>query len=118
MAAEKIKAPITGALRVEFEFVLPRPKGHYGTGKHAGQVKSSAPLYPGVKPDITKLIRSTEDAMKGIAWKDDSQVVTQIGMKRYSESPGALITISCIQPSADLEATELQRAAWRDMVRG
>jgi len=88
---------LTGALRLECEFLILRPKGHYGTGRNSGQLKPSAPLYPIVKPDLTKMIRAAEDALTGIIWRDDSQVVKFGDMeKRYcldGESPGALITI-------------------------
>lgn len=94
-ASERIKEPLAGPLEVRFSFLIPRPKGHYGSGKNAGQVKASAPAHPAVKPDITKLIRSTEDAMKGIAWLDDNQVVFQLARKLYtSGQPGATIQIT------------------------
>lgn len=100
MAADHIKTPLSGALEVSFLFVMPRPKGHYGTGRYAGMLKASAPKYPTTKPDITKLIRSTEDAMKGIAWGDDSQVAHQDGYKAYGDNPGCTITIRMLDESA------------------
>jgi Holliday junction resolvase RusA-like endonuclease len=72
-----------GPLALELIFYLARPKGHYGTGRNAGKVKASAPLFPAVKPDTTKLVRAVEDALTGIAWKDDAQVVDQAAKKRY-----------------------------------
>jgi Holliday junction resolvase RusA-like endonuclease len=85
---------ITGAVRVQCIFHVERPKGHYGSGKNAGQVKASAPQYPTSKPDSTKLFRSTEDAITGVIWKDDAQVVEQVVSKIYSNTPGAEIKIS------------------------
>jgi Holliday junction resolvase RusA-like endonuclease len=49
-----------------------------------------------VAPDTTKLVRSTEDALKGICWRDDSQVVYQVASKEYAARggiPGADIKI-------------------------
>lgn len=91
-AKEKIKEPITGPLKVNFTFYLQRPKGHYGTGRNKSNLKSSSPFWPAVKPDTTKLIRSTEDALTGIAWADDAQIVHQTGIKAYGV-PGCEIRI-------------------------
>lgn len=88
-AKELIGMPIEGPIEIEFKFFMPRPKSHYGRRG----LRPAAPALPTVKPDVTKLIRSTEDAMKGIAWIDDSQVVDQHGRKVYGTRPGALITI-------------------------
>jgi Holliday junction resolvase RusA-like endonuclease len=95
--AEYSKPLLTGPLRLEIEFRLLRPQGHYGTGSHAGTIKDSAPKYPTVKPDGVKLTRSTEDAMKGIIWRDDSQVVMHAIRKVYVDrDPGAEILITQI----------------------
>ncbi len=72
-----------GPLRLEAVFYLPRPKGHYGTGRNAGTVRGAAPAYPIVKPDATKLLRAVEDALTGIVWRDDAQIVEQLVRKRY-----------------------------------
>ncbi len=83
---------MTGPLELRITFYLPRPRGHYGTGKKAGVIKGSAPAYPAVRPDASKLTRSSEDSLKGIAWRDDSQIVVQKIRKEYG-TPGALIQI-------------------------
>ena len=74
-------------------FYMPRPKYHYGTGRNARVLKAGVPSVPTAPPDVTKLLRSTEDALKGVLWLDDSQIVDQHGFKRYSEHPGARITV-------------------------
>ena len=102
VAAENIQVPMAGPLDVMFSFQMPRPKGHYGTGKNVGILKASAPKYHTSKPDTTKLIRSTEDALKGIAWRDDSQVAIQHGEKAYANAqPGVWITVVQIEGEAD-----------------
>jgi len=50
-------------------------------------------LYPVVKPDEDKLMRSCLDALKGILWTDDCQVVRAQVSKDYHETPHALITV-------------------------
>jgi crossover junction endodeoxyribonuclease RusA len=44
------------------------------------------------KPDIDKLIRAVLDALKGVAWCDDSQVVSVYASKRYGQ-PGCKVEI-------------------------
>jgi Holliday junction resolvase RusA-like endonuclease len=77
-------------------FVLPRPKGHYGTGRNAGQVKPSAPKYPAGRPDLDKLERAVLDGLTaGGVWRDDSQVAFLMAGKVYADEvpPGAVIQV-------------------------
>jgi crossover junction endodeoxyribonuclease RusA len=70
-------------------FQLRRPKGHYG----AKGLKKSAPQWPAKKPDTVKLARAVEDALKGVCWKDDAQIVIESIQKRYNDQPGVLVEI-------------------------
>jgi Holliday junction resolvase RusA-like endonuclease len=72
-----------GPVGLAVVFHLRRPKGHFGTGRNADRVKASSPAWPCVKPDCTKLLRGVEDAMTGIVWRDDAQVVEQMVSKVY-----------------------------------
>ena len=45
------------------------------------------------KPDLDKLLRSVLDALTGIVWVDDSQVVIISARKDFGQ-PGATITFS------------------------
>lgn len=85
--------PLTEPLAVDITFILPRSKSHFGTGKNAGKLKISAPMYPATRPDIEKLARSTNDALTGLVWKDDSQIVSLILQKIYGDRSGARIEI-------------------------
>lgn len=84
---------LTGPLAVRMMFYFPRPKGHYGTGKNAGKLKASAPAEHTKKPDALKLSRGTEDALTGIVWRDDSQIVCETLSKHYGEPARAEIII-------------------------
>ncbi len=88
--------PLTGPLSIACAFVMPRPKGHFGSGRNAGAVRATAPKLPTVKPDATKLFRSTEDALSGILWVDDAQIVKQVVGKEYGDQPGARIVLTQI----------------------
>lgn len=79
--------PITGAVTVLIEFVMPRP---------ASAPKRSTP--PATKrPDIDKLTRAVLDAIGSAGvWRDDSQVTHLVASKRIAErdeTPGAMITV-------------------------
>jgi len=52
---------------------------------------------PGVVPDLSKLVRSTEDALTGVIWQDDSRVVYTQSSKVYCALyPGARIKVYTI----------------------
>ena len=76
-------------LNLEVDFYVPRPKGHFGKRG----LRLSAPAFPTVKPDATKLLRAVEDALTGIVWRDDAQVVEQHVSKLYGEPARAEIRI-------------------------
>lgn len=77
-------------LYLAITFWMPRPQGHFRTGKNAGQLKENAPVYHTSKPDSTKLTRSTEDALTGLLWGDDAQIAHQRIRKLYA-NPGQRI---------------------------
>jgi crossover junction endodeoxyribonuclease RusA len=87
---------LSGALLLWVEFRMPRPKNHFRTGKHAGEVKTDAPHLCTKMPDLTKLVRALEDACTEIVWYDDSQVAMQNTSKVYcdpGEIPGASVKV-------------------------
>lgn len=77
------RPPLDGPLRLDVVFVVGRPKGHYGSGSNSRRVRPSAPEFPAVKPDVTKLVRAIEDAMTGIVYRDDALIVEQWARKVY-----------------------------------
>ncbi len=87
------REPMKGPLSILAEFTMPRPKSHYGTGRNAGRVRDCAPSGHTVKPDATKLWRAAEDALTGILWADDAQIVKQVVIKQYGERPGLWIGV-------------------------
>lgn len=74
-------------ITVVFQFV--RPKSHY-TAK--GALRDAAPRHVG-KPDIDKLCRAVLDALTGIAYADDSQVVALDASKVYGPTASTEIFI-------------------------
>ncbi len=87
-------APVLeGPLDLDVVFVVARPKGHYGTGRNLRQIRASAPALPTVKPDVTKLLRAVEDALTGVIYRDDAQIVKQHAEKHYGWPERAEVTI-------------------------
>ncbi len=67
--------PFAGPLSLSVLFVFPRPKN---------MVWKSRPMtreYHAKKPDADNLLKSLKDALKGLAWLDDSQVSTVTATK-------------------------------------
>ena len=80
-AMKETETPIEGACHVGLIFRFNRPKSHYRSN---GQLKQTSPKYLIVKKnDLDKLVRSTLDALTGIAFKDDCQVTNVSASKRY-----------------------------------
>jgi len=87
--------PPTGkAVYVRVAFTFTRPKSHF-TAK--GAIRNGAPDFPG-KPDTDKLCRAVLDALTGVAYVDDAQVVWLEATKNYAETPGTVIEIREMAP--------------------
>lgn len=75
-----------GPVSVLMRFVIARPKSHYGTGRNAGVINASSPACHTSKPDVLKLTRAVEDALTGLAWADDAQIVDERITKAWGPS--------------------------------
>lgn len=92
------------ALCVVATFFRQRPKSHYGTGRNADRLKDSAPQFPTVIPDLSKLFRSTEDALTGVIWQDDKYIVSQTLHKRYvhrGQREGVVLEVMTLHVDCD-----------------
>jgi Holliday junction resolvase RusA-like endonuclease len=100
-------------LALIIEFRMPRPKAHY---KASGEIKQDAPWFPIVRPDLTKLLRSTEDAMTGIVWHDDAQIVEQNIHRSYAsdDGTGARITVYSISWRSSAAKTSTRMQEWSE----
>lgn len=93
-----LAAPLDGPLHCRMVFYFKRPKAHYRTGRNADLLRESAPEYHTGTPDLSKIIRATEDALTDAGiWADDRFVVSLQARKSWAWGelrPGALITIT------------------------
>lgn len=74
--------PIEGPVILRADFFVRRPKSIPKRVAHS--VK---------KPDLDKLVRALCDALTGIVWRDDSQVVEIKATKSYARAPGVEVAI-------------------------
>ena len=90
------RPPFDGPLYVELTLIRLHGPGHFGQGRNVGRLLPSAPAFPAVKPDVLKLTRSTEDALTGVVWRDDSRNCALHIEKVFAEEgepPGAHVRV-------------------------
>lgn len=91
---------LDGDIVVLLLFRLPRPRGHYGTGRNAGALRKSAPKRPNVKPDLDKLVRAVGDALSSAAViADDARIVGMTATKVYADAelpPGVSVGLEVL----------------------
>jgi Holliday junction resolvase RusA-like endonuclease len=84
VAAGRDPVLLDGPLAVRFIFHLPRPKGHFLASRELN-AQGRRQYAPTVRPDVLKLARAVEDALTGVVWRDDAQIVSEWIQKRYGE---------------------------------
>ncbi|WP_346709028.1 RusA family crossover junction endodeoxyribonuclease [Limosilactobacillus oris] len=84
------RPPLLGALSVSLTFYRPVQKSISKTERERRLSNRSKPV---VKPDTDNYIKSTLDALNGILWHDDAQIVKITGEKRYSDHPKITVSV-------------------------
>lgn len=107
-AGSKYSGPLLeGAIELTARFFFVRPQGHFGAGAKAGQLKPSAPKYHTQTPDLGKLLRSIEDALTGVVYRDDKQICMYgWGTAKYWTDRQARAEIRIRQMGVTEEATQ------------
>jgi crossover junction endodeoxyribonuclease RusA len=85
-------ACIEGPVRLAAVFTFARPKSHHGKRG----ILPSAPATHTQTPDLDKLVRAVGDALEGIAYTRDSQIVALDVAKEWGDQAGALIHLSTV----------------------
>lgn len=74
------RAPFEGPVRLSVTLLFPRPKSH--------TKKQRASLAHIQKPDLTNIAKGIEDALNGVVWLDDSQIVVLVMQKSWEPCGG------------------------------
>ena len=90
---------MTPPMRLDLVFWFARPASHYGTKNGITYLKANAPVHPvsARLGDIDKLSRAVLDALTGVAYLDDRQVVDVLALKSYllQQDAAPYTRISC-----------------------
>lgn len=81
---------LEGNLKLILEIYYPIPASATKSDK---VLMSSNILRPGKKPDIDNVIKIIMDALNGVAYKDDAQIVCVVANKYYSYEPRTEVSI-------------------------
>lgn len=79
--------PAVAGVELVMEFRFARPKAHRRSGKRSHELREDAPPAPVGRGegDVDKLARAVLDALTGVAYADDSQVIGIRADKRWCE---------------------------------
>ena len=83
-------APMQGPMALELRLFVAIPKAT--TKRDLARITAGAFL-PVKKPDADNVLKAISDALNGIAYDDDAQLVDVIIRKRYSDTPRAEILL-------------------------
>lgn len=81
---------IKGYVRIRFEFYFAPPRS-FSRRKQEEMVSNLG--YHKKRPDLSNLVKFTEDCLKGIVVEDDNQVVEIMAIKRYDFEPRVVIFV-------------------------
>lgn len=89
------KSLLDGALAMSIRVYRPIPKS---MSKKKATLAEEGKIRPVTKPDLDNYVKAVKDALKGICWHDDSQVVSYIEPfgKWYSDRPRIEVKIKKI----------------------
>ena len=83
-----------GPISLQCIFYMPIPKSWSKKKQHQASIHS---IQPTVKPDVDNMLKLVKDALNGVIWKDDKQVVHVNARKLYSQDPRTEIFIEEIK---------------------
>jgi Holliday junction resolvase RusA-like endonuclease len=71
-------------MQMQLSAYYPIPKSW---SKKKRQMAMDGEIHPQVKPDLDNVMKAVLDAMNGVVYVDDSQVINMVATKRYSSDP-------------------------------
>ena len=86
--------PITKDVELSITFCYKRPRNHYRSKNKELILKDDAPYYKSSKADLDNLVKFVCDALNGIFYKDDSQVVQIYASKVWGAEDYVFVKVS------------------------
>jgi len=115
--ADKLDRMLEGPIMASFIYWHKRPKNHYRTGKFSDKLKATAPKVKASMPDLDNLDKLLMDAMQGILFKDDKQIVIKWSGKFYNKRPGTSVILEELDGDSQEQYT-FEVREMRDAIRG
>lgn len=105
-ARQVFRQPLAGAVEISVAFELARPPSHWCKRG----LSSSAPAWPG-KPDWDNLSKAVCDALNGLAYHDDAQIVRSTVEKCYisGRAVHGRTTVTIREVATERDHAEAQR---------
>ena len=88
---------ITGAVRLLVLEYRPIPKSWSNRKQEAAR---EGRLYPTTRPDFDNIIKAITDALNGVFWEDDRQVVDGHVRQFYSDDPRVVVEVEEVLPAS------------------
>jgi Holliday junction resolvase RusA-like endonuclease len=103
IASQAYKGPLLEEALMLYVTIFRLPPTSWSKTKIA--LALAGDIRPTTKPDLSNSIKGIEDALKGLIWHDDSQIVMLFIAKYYSNEPRAEVTIT---PKSEVTVDELR----------
>lgn len=110
-ASQVCSAPLEGPLYLDIIVCKPRPTSY----PKRPTARFPWPRHWTKKPDVTNFAKLIEDALTGIAWHDDAQIVDGATHKRFGPRDEVIITVA-EQESLGWQAPQSVRDTWDEWV--
>ena len=93
-AVEQVGQPcLEGPLSVAIEITCEVPAS-WSKKKQAAALAGT--IMPTGKPDLDNCFKLLADALNGVMWKDDAQIVSLSVQKRYGRAPGTTLRVTVL----------------------
>ncbi len=92
----KPETPSVVPLAVTLAFTLPRPKSLPRRVEHHIR-----------RPDLDNLVKAVKDALRGVFYRDDSQIIMLAATKAYGTTPGVVVTVEEVEAGPGRSAASM-----------
>lgn len=110
--------PLTGCVAMSLVVYLAVPRSWAAWKRDAAL---AGHIMPSGRPDLSNFTKNAEDALNGVVWLDDAQIVNEGAVKRYADFPSVTITarpLAALTPKAKkLEVDDLIAEFHRQQIK-